>query len=124
MKSSWPSLASVAVSGARRMAETAAHLVDHVIPRVPMRQWVLSFPILLRLLYYVDTGGRPNHRRILLSSISSGDGSSRATTRSLRFYNSHVTRMSGLLDVGADCRMISTCLRDLHNPDRPVVSYL
>jgi len=31
--------------GARRMAETAAHLVDHVIPRVPVRQWVLSFPI-------------------------------------------------------------------------------
>jgi hypothetical protein len=37
--------------GARRMAETAAHLVDHVIPRVPMRQCVLSFPIPLRLLF-------------------------------------------------------------------------
>jgi ribosomal protein S27E len=37
--------------GARRMAETAAHLVDHVIPRVPVRQWVLSFPIPLRLLF-------------------------------------------------------------------------
>jgi hypothetical protein len=36
---------------ARRMAETAAHLVDHVIPRVPVRQWVLSFPIPLRLLF-------------------------------------------------------------------------
>ncbi len=36
--------------GARRMAQTAAHLIDHVIPRVPMRQWVLSFPIPLRLL--------------------------------------------------------------------------
>ena len=36
--------------GARRMAETAAHLVDHVIPQVPVRQWVLSFPIPLRLL--------------------------------------------------------------------------
>ena len=32
------------------MAQTAAHLIDHVIPRVPMRQWVLSFPIPLRLL--------------------------------------------------------------------------
>ena len=32
------------------MTETAAHLVDHVIPRVPVRQWVLSFPIPLRLL--------------------------------------------------------------------------
>jgi hypothetical protein len=36
--------------GARRMAQTAAHLVDHVIPRVPVRQWVLSMPIPLRLL--------------------------------------------------------------------------
>jgi Transposase zinc-binding domain len=36
--------------GARRMSETAAHLVDHVIPEVPVRQWVLSLPIPLRLL--------------------------------------------------------------------------
>ena len=36
--------------GARRMAQTAAHLVDHVIPRVPVRQWVLWLPIPLRLL--------------------------------------------------------------------------
>ena len=32
------------------MAQTAAHLVDHVIPQVPVRQWVLSLPISLRLL--------------------------------------------------------------------------
>ena len=32
------------------MAQTAAHLVDHVIPHVPMRQWVLSLPIPWRLL--------------------------------------------------------------------------
>ena len=37
--------------GARRMAETAAHLVDHIIPPVPVRQWVLSFPIPLRILF-------------------------------------------------------------------------
>ncbi len=36
--------------GARRMSGTAAHLVDHVIPRVPVRQWVLSLPIPLRVL--------------------------------------------------------------------------
>jgi len=28
----------------RRMAERAAHLVDHVFPAVPVRQWVLRFP--------------------------------------------------------------------------------
>ena len=37
--------------GAQRMAESAAHLVDEVIPRVPVRQWVLSFPIPLRILF-------------------------------------------------------------------------
>ena len=36
--------------GARRMAQTAVHLVDHVIPHVPVRQWVLAPPIPLRLL--------------------------------------------------------------------------
>ncbi|MCE2990947.1 MAG: transposase zinc-binding domain-containing protein, partial [Nitrosomonadaceae bacterium] len=35
--------------GARRMAETAAVLADRVVPRVPVRQWVLSFPIPLRI---------------------------------------------------------------------------
>ena len=34
--------------GARRMAESAALLVDEVLPEAPMRQWVLSFPFPLR----------------------------------------------------------------------------
>jgi len=34
--------------GGRRMAERAAHLLDHVIPDVPVRQWVLSLPYRLR----------------------------------------------------------------------------
>ena len=37
--------------GARRMAETAAHLVEHVLPEQPIRQWVLSFPYPLRFLF-------------------------------------------------------------------------
>jgi len=32
----------------RRMTERAAHLVDRVLPRVPVRQWVLSLPFELR----------------------------------------------------------------------------
>jgi hypothetical protein len=32
------------------MAESAAHLVDHVIPPVPVRQWVISFPWVVRYL--------------------------------------------------------------------------
>ena len=33
------------------MAETAAHLVEQVIPHVPVRQWVVAFPIPLRHLF-------------------------------------------------------------------------
>lgn len=36
--------------GGRRMTERAAHLVDEVLPRVPVRQWVLSLPHRLRYL--------------------------------------------------------------------------
>ena len=42
----------------RRMAEIAAHLVDHVFPRLPVRQWVLSFP--KRLRYHLDAAELQN----------------------------------------------------------------
>ncbi|MES9858985.1 MAG: transposase [Sedimenticola sp.] len=35
----------------KRMAETAAHLVDHLFPQVPVRQWVITLP--KRLRYYL-----------------------------------------------------------------------
>lgn len=34
------------------MVETAAHLTDHVFPRLPVRQWVLSVP--KRLRYFMQ----------------------------------------------------------------------
>jgi hypothetical protein len=34
--------------GGRRMTERAAHLIDRVLPRAPVRQWVLSLPFELR----------------------------------------------------------------------------
>jgi len=37
------------------MAETAAHLVDHVFPEVPVRQWVLSVPFSLRYRLAFDS---------------------------------------------------------------------
>jgi hypothetical protein len=37
------------------MAETAAHLVDHVLPEVPVRQWVLSIPFALRYRLAYDS---------------------------------------------------------------------
>ena len=37
--------------GARRMADSAALLVDDILPHRPMRQWVLSVPFPLRFLF-------------------------------------------------------------------------
>ena len=37
--------------GARRMADSAALLMDEVLPHQPMRQWVLSVPFPLRFLF-------------------------------------------------------------------------
>lgn len=39
--------------GTRRMAETAADLVDNILPQVPVRQWVLSFPMPLRSVFAI-----------------------------------------------------------------------
>jgi len=44
------------------MAETAAHLVDHVFPRVPVRQWVLTLPFDLRARVAFD----PKLRQVVL----------------------------------------------------------
>ena len=53
--------------GARRMAESAALLVDEVIPDQPVRQWVLSIPIPLRFLF----ANRPSVMRIqVISAIN------------------------------------------------------
>ncbi len=42
--------------GGRRMTERAAHLVDGVLPRVPVRQWVLTVPYRLRYRMAFDHG--------------------------------------------------------------------
>jgi hypothetical protein len=41
--------------GARRMVESAALLLDEVLPPMPLRQWVLTMPIPLRFLCAADT---------------------------------------------------------------------
>jgi hypothetical protein len=66
----------VAIAGlaARRMSQTAAHLVDHVIPHVPVRQWVLSLPIPLRVLL----AAQPERVTLVLQVVQ------RALTRHLR----------------------------------------
>ncbi|MEK7874826.1 MAG: transposase, partial [Pseudomonadota bacterium] len=56
--------------GGRRMAETAAHLVDHVFPRVGVRQWVISFPFQIRYLLARNPKIQSRCLEIVLRAIS------------------------------------------------------
>ena len=57
--------------GARRMADTAAWLVDRVIPeQAPVRQWVLSLPYRLRVLCAYDADACALVRRVLVRAVS------------------------------------------------------
>jgi len=53
----------------RHMAQTAAHLVDHVIPLVPVRQWVISVPKRLHGLLADQTRAGAMLTRIFLAEI-------------------------------------------------------
>ena len=54
------------------MVETAAHLSDHVFPRLAVRQWVLSVP--KRLRYFMQRDGPVLNMvlRMILRSIAKG----------------------------------------------------
>jgi hypothetical protein len=54
---------------ARRAALTAAHLVDEVLPRVPIRQWTLAFPKALKLVLAMDPALMSAALRSLVSAI-------------------------------------------------------
>ena len=53
----------------RRMAAAAAHLSDHVFPRLPVRQWVLSVPKRLRYFMQRDAAVLGMVLRIFLRVI-------------------------------------------------------
>ena len=57
--------------GVRRMVDTAAHLVDHVLPQIPMRQWVVSFPWPLRLVFAARPGWLTKVLGIVSRALSS-----------------------------------------------------
>ncbi len=82
--------------GARRMAGTAALLVDEVLPARPLRQWVLSLPYALRFLlatnpaaltqvlgvvYLPAAGGPPVFRRLAPKPPEWRDSASRRQPR-------------------------------------------
>jgi hypothetical protein len=56
--------------GARRMVESAALLVDDVLPEAPMRQWVLSVPYALRFLFASDSASLSESLGIVYRAIA------------------------------------------------------
>ncbi len=62
------------------MVEAAAHLVEHVIPDVPVRQWVVSFPWRLRYLLALDAELCREARKVFLRAVP-GFYASRARKR-------------------------------------------
>jgi hypothetical protein len=65
---------------ARRMSDTAAHLVDRVFPDVPVRQWVLTLPYPLRFHMAYDSKLVAAIHRIFVQTVfgflrkKAGDG--------------------------------------------------
>jgi hypothetical protein len=54
---------------ARRMVEVAAHLNNHVLPPLPVRQWVLSVPKRIRPFFHHDPALAGAVLRILLRAV-------------------------------------------------------
>ena len=58
--------------GGRRMADTAAWLVDRVLPEVPIRQWVLMLPFALRYRMACDAERTAAVQREFLRAVFAG----------------------------------------------------
>jgi hypothetical protein len=56
----------------RRMHHIAAHLVDDLLPEAPYRQWVLSFPWVLRFRLAVEAGEWLAQVAALLETLAAG----------------------------------------------------
>jgi hypothetical protein len=54
---------------ARRMVATAAHLADHVLPRLPVRQWVLAVPKRMRYFLQRDADLQGAGLRLFLRGV-------------------------------------------------------
>jgi len=54
---------------ARRMVATAAHLTEHVLPPLPVRQWVLTVPKRLRYFLHRDADLQGAALRLLLRVV-------------------------------------------------------
>jgi len=55
---------------ARRMCGSAAHLVDHVLPDVPLRQWVLTAPYEVRRVHALRPDALTAQNRFFVEEIA------------------------------------------------------
>lgn len=55
--------------GGRRMSGLAAHLVDRVLPRVPVRQWVFTVPVPVRYQFAFDAALTRAVLRVFLHTV-------------------------------------------------------
>ena len=107
--------------GARRTAQTAANLVDRVLPDVPLRQWVLSAPFDLRIPMARDAALLTAVTRIFCSEIDRllqrlGEergvrhGASGQVASNLNPHQ-HVLGLDGVYSTSADGRVVFTATR-------------
>ena len=81
----------------RRMSDTAAHLVDRVLPDVPVRQWVLSLPPAVRIL----CAFKPEALSLTV----------RVFIRTLFAFHRRRARRAGLPDRGGRCGAVTVIQR-------------
>ena len=95
--------------GARRMIETSAHLVDHVLPEVPVRQWVLSFPWPLRMLFASRPQALSRCLDVIIRAIETGLIHRAGLTRASRARTGVVTliqRFGSALNLNVHLHML------------------
>ena len=85
--------------GARRMCNTAAHIVDRVLPAVPVRQWVLSLPFEIRRLAAFRSDVATAMGRIFIEEIARDQKQAAATSGAQHGAVNFLQRFGGSLNL-------------------------
>lgn len=81
------------------MANTAAHLVDRVLPAVPVRQWVLSLPFELRNLAAFRADVARALGRIFIEAVALEQRRAANIAGSQHAAINHIQRFGGSLNL-------------------------
>ncbi|WP_437579604.1 transposase zinc-binding domain-containing protein [Sorangium sp. So ce887] len=85
--------------GARQMCNTAAHLVDRVLPAVPVRQWVISLPFEIRRLAAFRAEVATAMGRIFIEEIARIEEQAAATSGAQHGAVNFLQRFGGSLNL-------------------------